>query len=163
MNSNERLIHQFYTAFQARDYKTMQQCYADNAKFSDPVFHDLDAQHVRAMWEMFCQKSKDMKIEFRNVKANDTEGGAEWTAWYTFSSTNKKVVNHISANFLFENGKIVRHTDHFSFYNWAKQALGLSGLLLGWLPFVRNKAQKFGMKALNDYMKQKGEKSSASQ
>ena len=163
MTSNEQLLKQFYTAFQNRDYKTMQQCYADNAVFSDPVFNSLDAEQVRAMWEMFCIRSNDLKIEFRNVKADDKEGSAEWTARYTFSSTNKKVVNHISAHFLFEDGKIISHSDHFNFHNWAKQALGLSGLLLGWLPFVRNKAQKFGMKALNDFMTKKGENSPASQ
>lgn len=130
----------------------MQECYADNAKFSDPVFPNLKAEQVRAMWEMFCVKSKDLIIEFRNITANETQGKAEWTAVYIFSSTGKEVVNNICANFIFENGKIIKHTDTFNFYKWAKQALGLSGLFLGWMPFVKNKVQKAGMTALNEYI-----------
>lgn len=155
MNRNEDLIHRFYTAFQVRDFRTMQECYDDTAIFSDPVFPNLNAVQVRAMWEMFCVKSKDLKIEFRNISADETSGRAEWIATYPFSATGNKVINHITADFLFREGKIVSHRDHFNFYRWAGQALGLSGRLLGWMPFVRNKTQKAAMKALNDYMSQK--------
>lgn len=44
MNANEQCINSFYTAFQNKDFKTMQQCYADNAVFTDEVFIDLDAK-----------------------------------------------------------------------------------------------------------------------
>jgi ketosteroid isomerase-like protein len=152
MNKNEQLILKFYTAFQNKDFKTMQDCYADDATFSDPVFPQLEARQVRAMWEMFCVKSRDLKIEYSNISAGDDSGSAEWTATYPFSASGNRVVNHIKANFRFEDGKIAEHRDHFNFYKWASQALGLSGKLLGWMPFVRNKAQKAGMKALNDYM-----------
>ncbi len=155
MTANEQTIQKFYSAFQDKDYKTMQDCYAENASFSDPVFKNLTAAQVRAMWEMFCVKSKDLKIEFRNIKADETTGSGEWTATYLFSSTGKKVVNNITANFFFENEKILKHTDSFNFYKWAKQALGLTGVLLGWTPLVKNKVQQKGMKALNDFMKER--------
>lgn len=41
----------------------MKNCYAEKATFNDPVFQNLNATQVRAMWEMFCVKSKDLKIE----------------------------------------------------------------------------------------------------
>ncbi len=47
----------------------MQGSYADNATFKDPVFINLNAKQVRAMWEMFCVKSKDLKIEFSKITA----------------------------------------------------------------------------------------------
>ncbi len=152
MTTTEQVIQKFYTSFQNKDYKTMQQCYAGSAIFNDPVFRNLNATQVKAMWEMFCVKSKDLKIEFGNITANETNGSAEWTASYIFSPTGKKVVNKITANFIFENQKIVKHTDTFNFYKWAKQALGLSGVLLGWTPLAKNKVQKMGMKTLNDYI-----------
>jgi hypothetical protein len=62
------------------------------------------------------------------------------------------VVNYITANFIFENGKIVKHADSFNFYNWSKQAFGITGLLLGWTPFLKNKVGKTAMKSLDDYM-----------
>ncbi len=152
MNTNIQLIQKFYTAFQIKDYKSMQACYADNATFSDPVFRSLNANEVKAMWEMFCVRGEGIEIKFSNIVANETRGTAKWVATYIFSLTRKKVVNHITASFIFENGKIVNHTDSFNFYAWAKQALGLTGLLFGWTSLVKNKVQKTAMKSLDNFM-----------
>ncbi|MEO6220844.1 MAG: nuclear transport factor 2 family protein [Ginsengibacter sp.] len=155
MTTNQQLLTTFYQSFQRKDYKAMQNCYADNAVFNDEVFISLNASEVKAMWEMFCIKGKDLRIDFSNLHADEKNGNAEWTAAYTFSKTNRKVINHIKANFSFENGKILRHTDHFNFYNWSCQALGLTGVLLGWTSFVKNKVRKEGMKNLSDFMNKK--------
>ena len=84
MTTNEQIIQTFYTSFQKKDYKSMQGCYADNVIFNDQVFINLNATQVRAMWEMFCLRSKGLKIEFRNIAANETNGSAEWVATYCF-------------------------------------------------------------------------------
>ena len=153
MTINEQLITNFYKSFKNKDYKTMQNCYADTAVFNDEVFVNLNADEVRGMWEMFCIKGKDLEIDFSNVWADEKTGTAEWTASYIFSKTNRKVVNHIRASFLFADGKIVSHTDRFNFYNWASQALGTTGSLLGWTSFIKNKVRKQGRKNLIAYMK----------
>lgn len=153
MNANEQLIHQFYTCFNNKDYKGMQACYADQATFSDAVFKNLNSNQVKAMWQMLILKGKDMRIEFSQISANEKTGKAHWDAYYTFSSTGKKVINKIDASFEFENGKIVKHTDNFNFYTWAKQALGTTGLLLGWTGFLKNKIQTTAMANLQKFMK----------
>lgn len=155
MSNNEQLITMFYQSFQNKDFKAMQACYADNATFSDPVFTNLNAAQVRSMWEMFCVKGKDLRVEFSKVHANETHGSAEWKASYTFSATGKKVINHITANFLFENGRILRHTDTFDFYAWANQALGVTGKLFGWTSLIQNKVREKAMRNLTDYMNKK--------
>jgi ketosteroid isomerase-like protein len=152
MNANAELITRFYTSFKNKDHKGMQACYADNARFSDPVFTNLDAKEVRAMWEMLLRNGKDLHLEFSHVTANDKNGSAEWIATYTFSKTGRKVVNSIRAEFEFENGKITRHNDHFDFYKWARQALGLSGLLMGWTSFIKNKIRTTAMRNLQQFM-----------
>lgn len=153
MTSNQELISTFYKAFQNKDYTVMQECYAADAIFNDEVFKNLDAAQVKAMWEMLIKRGKDLQLEFKNIAADDISGSAEWTATYTFSQTKRKVVNRIKANFIFENGKIIKHTDHFDFYKWTKQALGLKGFLLGWTGFLRNKVRQTAMKNLEVYMK----------
>lgn len=130
----------------------MQESYSDKAVFNDPVFINLDANHVRAMWEMFCVNGKDLTIKYSDVKANDTDGEAIWVANYIFSATGNKVENVISAKFKFENGKIVNHQDTFDFYNWASQSLGMMGKLMGWTPLVKSKIQNAGMKNLEAFM-----------
>ena len=84
MNDNEKLIDAFYSAFQSKDFKTMQECYADDATFSDPVFRNLDATQVRAMWEMFCKNGKELEISYKNIISEGEIGLAEWTANYIF-------------------------------------------------------------------------------
>ena len=152
MNPNQELIHRFYTCFQNKDYKGMQECYANNASFSDSVFKDLNGRQTKAMWEMLIKNGKDLTLEFSGIEANETTGSAHWEASYTFSKTGNKVVNKIDAQFKFEKGKIVKHTDYFNFYVWAKQALGTTGLLLGWTPFIKNNVQAIAMNNLNNFM-----------
>jgi len=152
MNNNEELIYHFYTCFKNKDIEGMQNCYADHAVFSDTVFQNLDARQVRSMWKMLIGSAKDMHIEYNQVKADENSGSAQWTATYTFSATGKKVVNHIQASFQFENGKIIKHQDEFNFHQWAKQALGFTGLLLGWTPFLKNKIRKKASGNLKSYM-----------
>lgn len=154
MSSNESLITQFYTCFQNKDIKGMQDCYADQATFSDPAFGPLNATEVRAMWAMLIGGSKDMRIEFSQVKGDDqtSTASAHWDAYYTFSKTGNKVINRIDSSFVIKNGKILKHTDHFDFHTWAKQALGLSGLLLGRTSFLRNKVRKTAAESLQKYI-----------
>lgn len=153
MNENQQLIETFYTCFKNKDYKGMQACYADNAIFNDAVFKNLNSAQVKAMWEMLISTAKDFTIEFSNVSTNDKTGKAHWDAYYTFSKTGNKVINRIEASFEIENGKIVKHTDNFNFYVWAKQALGTTGLLLGWTGFLKKKIQATAMQNLDKFMK----------
>ena len=155
MNENEQLIDRFYKSFQDKNYPEMQKCYSDDATFSDEVFQNLNSAQVRAMWEMLISRGKDLQIRFQNVSADEKRGSCEWTADYTFSQTGRKVENKIKANFEFENGKIVKHLDSFDFYKWSKQALGLSGILLGRTSFFKTKVQKTAMKSLTDFMNKK--------
>lgn len=154
--TNQQLITKFYAAFQKRDYKEMQECYADTATFSDAVFVNLNSAEVKSMWEMLCIRGKDLTLEFRDVKAQGNRVTAEWKAYYTFSLSNRKVINLVKADFVIENGKIIKHTDTFDFYKWSKQALGAPGFLLGWTNFLKNTVRKTARKSLNDFMNKKG-------
>ncbi len=68
-----------------------------------------------------------------------------------FSQTGNTVVNHIEADFRFRDGKIVEHNDHFDLWRWARQALGMKGVLLGWAPPVQNAIRKQAAKGLAAY------------
>lgn len=150
--NNSDLILQFYQAFARRDAATMGRCYHDEARFNDPAFVNLNAAQVRAMWQMLCEGGKDLRIEFRQVQATETEGSCHWDAYYTFSQTGRSVHNSIDARFTFKDGKILTHTDHFNFWRWSRQALGLPGLLLGWTTFLQKKVQATAGGRLAKYM-----------
>lgn len=149
---NEELISKFYTAFQSLDSDTMADCYHDNVEFTDPAFGTLKGERAKAMWEMLCQSSKDLSIEFSKVTANDATGSAHWDATYTFSKTGRKVVNSIDARFEFSDGKIIKHVDHFNLHKWASQAMGLQGWLLGGTGFFKKKLQAQTNKLLDKFI-----------
>jgi hypothetical protein len=152
---NQQLITKFYSCFQKKDYKGMQECYADTATFSDPVFVNLNSAQVKAMWEMLCIRGTDLTLEFKNVKADGRNAAAEWEAHYTFSASKRKVINKIKADFIIENGKIVKHTDSFDLYKWSKQAIGFPAVILGGTNFFKSKLRKGAMKSLDDFMNKK--------
>lgn len=153
MTPNEQLIRQFYTAFQQRDVKAMQESYAEHAVFVDPVFGELNAVQVKAMWQMLLARSSDIKIKFNSVKElNENRVVANWEANYTFSASKSKVLNKISAEFTIENGKITQHIDRFSFYKWARQAFSGGGWLLGWADFFQQRVRLTAKKQLKAYM-----------
>lgn len=154
---NEALIREFYEAFARADAEGMVRCYAPNVVFTDPAFGELRGDEAKAMWRMLIESSKgQIALTFDNVKADDTMGSADWVAHYTFSQTGRKVVNRVSARFEFQDGLIVRHTDHFDAWKWSRQALGLPGYLLGWTPFMKNKIQQRARRQLTKYRERKG-------
>ncbi len=136
MHPNQALLARFYAAFARHDHAAMAECYGPQAHFSDPVFTDLHGAQVAAMWRMLCMRATDLRVEATRFEANEQQGQAHWEAWYTYSATGRPVHNVIDASFTFANGLIATHRDRFDLYAWARQALGLKGLLLGWAPPV---------------------------
>lgn len=136
MHANAQLVERFYTAFARRDWAGMAACYHPEVHFSDEVF-DLHGADAGLMWRMLCTSGRDLAIESSGVEADERKGRAHWDARYTFSATGRKVLNRIDARFEFRDGLIVRHVDRFDFWTWARQALGLPGLLLGWSGFLK--------------------------
>lgn len=151
MSENQALIENFYRAFQRRDGVAMGACYAPDATFRDPVF-ELAGDRVGAMWRMLCERGKDLRVEFANVRADAATGSADWQAWYRFSKSGRPVHNVIRARFRFRDGLIVEHVDDFDFWRWSRQALGPAGVLLGWSPIVRNQVRAGATKSLDDYL-----------
>ncbi|HEV8081357.1 MAG TPA: nuclear transport factor 2 family protein [Chitinophagaceae bacterium] len=154
MNNNEELIQTFYDAFARLDYTTMQNCYATNPVFNDPVFGILQGNEVKAMWEMLCKGATDLKIEYNMIEVDGDYTTCNWCATYTFSKTKRKVVNKIKAHMRMENGKITEHTDEFDIYKWSRQALGLPGILLGWSGYLKNKIRYNAKTSLQKFMQQ---------
>lgn len=149
---NEELITRFYTSFQKRDAEGMCAAYHADVTFSDPVFVDLRGARARGMWRMLVERAKDIRLEFRDVTADDLTGSAHWEAWYTFSATGAKVHNVIDARFTFEGGLVKDHRDSFDLWRWASQALGAKGKLLGWAPPVQGAIRKNAQKGLDAWM-----------
>jgi ketosteroid isomerase-like protein len=151
-HANAALIERFYAAFARRDAPVMAACYAPDARFTDPVF-DLSGVEVGAMWSMLCDRGRDLRLEWRDVRADDATGSAHWEPRYTFSATGRPVHNIIDSAFTFKAGLIDTHVDTFDLWRWSRMALGTKGTLLGWSPFVRKAIQAQAKRGLDAWMK----------
>lgn len=149
---NADVIERFYTAFQSCDANEMAACYHRDIYFSDEVFTGLRGPQAGSMWRMLCERARDLKIEFRDVEADDRSGRAHWEAWYTFAATGRPVHNVIDARFEFRDGKIVRHRDSFDFLRWSRQALWLTGVLVGWTPLLKRRVRREAAHSLERFI-----------
>lgn len=138
---NLRLIEKFYASFAALDAEGMASCYHKEIEFEDPAFGVLKGERAANMWRMLCASQKEKEQVFKVVFSDITAHSVHWEAFYTFSKTGRKVHNKIDASFEFKDGLILRHTDVFNLRQWAKQALGFKGALLGGTSFFQKKLQ----------------------
>lgn len=157
-SANADVITRFYAAFARGDADAMGAAYADDATFEDPAFGTLTASEARAMWKMLTGRSSDLRVECRDVTADDRSGSAHWEAWYTFGGKHP-VHNVIQATFEFRDGLIAKHVDSFDFPRWAGQALGLPGKLLGRTSILHNKTTARAKAQLAAYMSGASERS----
>lgn len=151
MQENQQLIRNFYSAFQQRDFVGMNACYHPEVHFSDPAFGDLHGKRAMAMWHMLCERGKDLQVSYRDVVATQNSGQAHWEAIYIFS-TGRKVHNSIEATFAFADGLIIRHADRFDFYRWMRMALGLPGVLVGWMPMMQRRVRETAVASLDKFI-----------
>ncbi len=137
----KNVIETFYEAFDNLDAETMANCYHKDIAFEDTAFGVLKGNRAGNMWRMLCesQKGKNFKIVATNITCNSKTGSAHWEAFYNFSKTGNKIHNKIDAQFIIKDGKIIKHTDYFNLHNWAKQALGFKGYLIGGTSFFKRK------------------------
>lgn len=157
MQKHEALIRDFYDAFARQDAEAMAACYHPEVQFEDPAFSKLKGSEAGDMWRMLIQRAKgNLKISHSGVEADEKKGRAKWEAHYPFGKAQRPVHNKISAEFEFKDGLIYRHKDTFNLWRWSRQALGTTGLLLGWSPIVRNKVQATSRGLLKEYRKKNG-------
>jgi hypothetical protein len=158
---SRKTIERFYAAFANLDAATMQSCYAENARFDDEAFALVGARQIGAMWRMLCENARlrgisHWKLEVGEIRANAARGRARCEVRYVFGPHDRKgrkVHNRIEARFEFDDdGLILRHHDRFDFWRWARQALGVQGLLLGWTPWLQTRVRRQAARQLQRYL-----------
>lgn len=75
---------------------------------------------------MLCSQAKNFELIFGEIEADGQKGKAHWEAFYDFSVAGRRVYNKITAEFQFQDRKIIKHTDTFDFGNGVLRHLGRS-------------------------------------
>jgi ketosteroid isomerase-like protein len=154
-NKNKELIEKFYTAFKNHNSEDMVKLYHNDIEFQDPAFGVLKGDRAKNMWRMLVERASDLQISFNNINVDENSGAANWEAIYTFSKTGNKVHNKIKAQFIFKDGLIYKHKDDFNLWEWSKSAFGVTGWLIGYTPFFKDKLNTEANKGLDEYISKK--------
>jgi len=155
---SRQTIERLYGAFANLDGAGMEACYAEKARFEDPVFRLAGRRQIGGMWRMLCENARmrgigQWKLELGEVRTSAAKGRAHWEAHYRFGEAGRKVHNRVDARFDFDDDAlIVRHRDDFAFWRWARQALGAPGLLLGWSSWLQQRVQHKAGQQLQRYL-----------
>jgi ketosteroid isomerase-like protein len=121
----------FYDAFSSHDgMDTLEKLYAPDVKWKDPIFHFDDRAGTMGMWRILNTAAKNRTVTYRIVSAEGDTVTVEWLADYELLG--RKVHNDVTATLVIVNGKIVRHTDDYSWKKWSEQALPLGDAASSW-------------------------------
>jgi limonene-1,2-epoxide hydrolase len=151
---HQELLEHFYHCLKTKNAEGMISFYHDDIEFTDPAFGTLKGIEAKSMWHMLISKGKNLEIDYSNISADAEKGKGHWTATYTFSKTNRNVINKIMSSFEFKDEKIIRHTDTFDLQIWAKQALGFKSNILYSLGILQSSIQRKSKEALHLYIEQ---------
>lgn len=150
-----QIADKFYNAFSNHNSSEMINLYHEDVIFSDPAFGILKGDRAKKMWDMLLSNDQsNLTIQYQIIESSDHDATIKWIAKYRFGPSKRSVVNHVTARLKIDKGKIVEHQDSFNLWKWSKQALGISGLLLGWTSFMRNKIQQKTNHTLDKFINQ---------
>ncbi|CAN5816435.1 nuclear transport factor 2 family protein [soil metagenome] len=148
---SKNLVDTFYGALAEHDGEAMAACYHENIVFEDPAFGVLTGKDAGDMWRMLCATDTDLTVTHTVLEATPTTATTNWIATYTFTTTGRPVRNDVTARMTILDDKIVDHRDTFDFWKWSSQALGTTGKLLGWSPFLKAKVRTTTRQSLDKY------------
>ncbi len=149
------VVGRFFEAFAASDWQTMARCYHDKASFSDPVYPDLREERIVYRWHQLLSAAEtstlksgsknshslnNLKLEYRVLFGDERKAQVLWTASYLYQ--NRSVSNEVLSTLAIWDDKIVRQVDEYNFWRWSRQALGLTGLAFGAMPWYQRSVQR---------------------
>jgi len=141
MQKNEQVIAGLFNAYQNRNAVEMASFYSADAVFKDPIFGTVQGEEISKVWQVVHSVTNDLYLHYHIIQAGSSIATANTYLTYNFKHTNRNIKISIKSHFRLANGKIVLQTDEYSMWNWMSQAYGLRGLLLGWNPFIINRAR----------------------
>ncbi len=129
---------QFFRAISDRAITTVIEAYQPEAVLQSPVIGDLAGREIHQLWTTFLRRTKAPKLDFTIARVQGQTAFVEWSAEHEFFDTGRPVSLSGSTVLTFQHGRIRHQQDQFDHRLWAAQAMGLSGLILSYLPGSRN-------------------------
>lgn len=141
------------------DADALVQLYHNDVIFEDPAFGRIKGERVKDMWRLLLGRKVETKLEINviDVQSDGLTGTASWEAKYLFNVTGRKVHNKITSTFELMDGLIIKQDDKFDLYKWSKQAMGMTGTIVGWTKFFQHNLQGKTEYMLDNFIAKKEE------
>jgi hypothetical protein len=127
-------VEQLFKAAQARDPDAILLAYAEEALIDHPLLGSLSRADYAAALTAFLQETPDYELTFQINHAGIDHAEAEWTLSYVFHATGRSIVTKGETAFRLSGLRIIHQRDDFDRRDWSRQALGLSGFVLSFVP-----------------------------
>src|SRR5262245_17771207 len=140
---NALLVERLFAALNRHDAGAMAECYGADATFHDIAFDLRGNRRIHNMWRMICEGESEIAVTVESIEANDRTGTARIVDSYQFGRSSRKpgrpVVNPITSQFVFKDGRIAEQVDHCDPRKWADMAIGgPRGWLAGRIGLLRS-------------------------
>lgn len=138
---NAVLIEELLGALSKGEGARLATFYTDDARYEDPLCGTVKGDRIGRMWIVRTGEHR-VGVDVHSHEAGDTKGQARWMQTTVHPETRRKIAVEVRSTFTFRDGRIAEQRDAFSFYRWARQALGMLGWTVGWTKSVRVSMQR---------------------
>ncbi len=141
-------VNTFFRAYAKADPVLIGQCLHQQISFSDPLFPDLRGARALLRWHWLLRQTQDLSVQHQVIFADDRKAQLKVNVSYSWHG--RQVNLPVLTTLTIWDDLIVRHVDEYSYYEYAKQAQGLAGRVLGALPMAQSAVQRRALQAVDE-------------
>lgn len=125
---------QLFRAIRFRDVTRAVAAYASEAQIMHPIVGKLTKDQLSGALTVFINRTKTYELHHEIRLAGPASAHVAWSIDHVLFVTGRRVRISGVSELVFEGDRIVLHRDYLSVRDWSRQALGLKGLVLSWIP-----------------------------
>jgi hypothetical protein len=146
VKANWTLVEQLFKAFQSKDTDAIFATYAADCQFDHPLIGRLSKNEFSMAIRAFMRATPDYELAFQINHTDAKRVDVEWTITHIFHLTAKVIKQHGTTTCFLSNNRIVQQIDKFDRRAWSRQAMGMTGLVLsfvpGWRSFIERELRR---------------------
>jgi hypothetical protein len=131
---NWTIIDRLFKAFQSKDADAILAAYSAKCQFNHPLIGCMSKDEFSKAVQIFIRETPDYELAFQinHVSAKRVE--VEWTMTHIFHLTGRIIKQNGKTTCFLSANSVVRQIDQFDRRIWSRQAMGVTGLVLSFVP-----------------------------
>ena len=134
VRANWTTVEQLLLALEAGDAEAVLSRYDAHARIDHPLLGALTRDEFAVALRTFLRQTPERELSYQINHAGADRVETEWTLTNVFHASGRTVRLQGATTFVLSGLRITRQTDQFDRRDWSRQALGLTGLALSFVP-----------------------------